>query len=151
MKTVYLSGPITGLTYDQGQDWREWAYRELATVGVHGLSPLRGKDYLRKEGVLKAQYLDVHPLSTPKGIVTRDRNDTIHSDVVLVNVLGAERVSIGTVIEMGWADLARVPIVLVMEPGNVHDHAMVTELAGFITPDLDVAIDIILTILGVPK
>lgn len=151
MKTVYLSGPITGLTYDEGQDWRDWVYRELATVGVHGLSPLRGKDYLRKEGVLTDKYLNIHPLSTPKGIVTRDRNDTINADVMLVNVLGAERVSIGTVMEIGWADLARVPIVLVMEPGNVHDHAMVTEVAGFITSDLDESIDIVLTILGVPK
>lgn len=151
MKTVYLSGPITGLTYDEGKEWRTYAREALLGWGkedILGLDPLRGKDYLRGEGVLTDKYLNLNPLSTPKGIVTRDRNDTMKADAMIVNLLGAERVSIGTVLEIGWADAARVPIVLVMEDGNIHDHAMVRELAGFVTTDLDEAIRVVLTILG---
>jgi nucleoside 2-deoxyribosyltransferase len=52
--------------------------------------------------------------------------------VLLVNLLGALKVSIGTCMELGWADAARVPIIAVMEQsGNPHDHAMVNEVVGF--------------------
>ena len=34
MKTVYLAGPISGLTYDGVVDWREAVARELADVGI---------------------------------------------------------------------------------------------------------------------
>lgn len=148
MKTVYLAGPITGLTYDDGQDWRLRAAAQLDQLGVRALSPLRGKDYLRSFGKLEDQYVGVHALSEPAGIVTRDRNDCTKSDVVLANFLGAERVSIGTVMECAWADLARVPLVLVMEPDNIHQHAMVRQVAGYIVDDLDEAVAITATILG---
>jgi hypothetical protein len=37
--------------------------------------------------------------------MTRDRFDATRCDVLLVNLLGAERVSIGTMMEVAWADL----------------------------------------------
>jgi hypothetical protein len=42
--------------------------------------------------------------------------------------------------EMAWADAWRIPIILAMEAGNIHDHAFVRQVAGFITADLDEAI-----------
>ena len=116
-------------------------------MGVTGLSPMRAKKYLGKETSLKDSYAS-HPLSTPKGIVTRDRWDATRADIVLVNVLGATRVSIGTMMELGWADAYRVPIVLVMESsGNPHDHGMVREVAGFVVPTLDEALAIVKALL----
>lgn len=152
-KLVYLSGPITGLSYDGCTDWREYAVKSLAEAGLTGLSPLRAKTYLQGIEKIGDSYEDI-ALSCSRGITTRDRWDTIRSDVLLVNLLGAERVSIGTVIEMAWADLSRVPIILVIEPsvleatgttpsqGNVHEHAMVREMAGFRVETLDEGIHI---------
>lgn len=150
--SVYLAGPITGLTYDDGQEWRETMKRTFDAYGIDAYSPLRAKQYLKKygeldSGGLKSAYLKEHPLSSPSGIVARDRNDCTHRDAVLANLLGAERVSIGTVMEIAWADLARVPCVVVMEEGNVHDHAMIHATAGFVTDDMDEAVDIIAAVL----
>jgi hypothetical protein len=158
MKLVYLAGPITGQTYDGANDWREAAIARLAKVGIKGLSPLRGKYYL--EGLTDIpDSLDV-PLSTPKGITTRDRWDCLRCDVLLVNFIGAKRVSIGSCMEIAWADTRHTPIVLAMESpqevatgtalsrGNVHEHAMIRECAGFILPTLEEALSYVEAILG---
>lgn len=152
-KNVYLAGPITGLTYDEGNDWREVVIRDLEDVGITAWSPLRAKHFLREIGVLDSAgtpdsaYIGLNPLSEPKGIMTRDRFDTMKSDVVLMNLLGATRVSIGTMIEAGWADAARVPLVIAMEDDNIHRHAMLNEAAGFIVPTLEEAVAVVKAVL----
>ena len=153
MKSVYLAGPITGLTYDEGQDWRVDVACALSDLGITAYSPLRAKNYLRAIGVLDnagsadSAYLGLNPLSEPKGITTRDRFDCMGKDMVLANFLGATQVSIGTCIELGWADAARVPIVAVMEEDNLHRHAMVNEVAGFIVTTLEEAVGVIQAVL----
>jgi len=150
MSYVYLAGPITGLTLDEGQEWREHAIKLFGAWGIEARSPLRGKAYLSQEGILgPADYGHIHPLSGDKGIVTRDRNDTINASLVFANLLGAKRISGGTCIELGWADMARVPTIVIMEPeGNPHDAHMVRGVAGYVMHTLDAALDLALTILG---
>lgn len=151
--SVYLAGPITGLTYDDGNEWRESVIIELDDVGITGFSPLRAKNFLREIGVLDSAgtpdsaYMGLNPLSEPKGITARDRFDCQRCDMVLMNLLGAERVSIGTMIEAGWADAARRPIVVAMEEDNVHRHAMLNEVAGFIVPTLEEAVAVVKAVL----
>ena len=151
--TVYLAGPITGLTYDDGNEWREEVQAELFYANITAFSPLRAKNFLREIGVLDnagkpdSAYLGLNPLSEPKGITTRDRFDCQRSDMVLVNLEGAEKVSIGTMIELGWADAARRPIVIAMEEDNPHRHAMVNEVAGFIVPTLSEAVAVVKAVL----
>lgn len=146
MPAVYLAGPITGQSYDGATDWREYAARELFWYGIEVLNPMRGKAYLSKEEMLADSYAEV--LATVKGITTRDRFDCQRADLVLFNFDGADKVSIGSCIEVGWADAARIPIVVVMAEGNPHWHGMIRECAGFIVPTLDEAIDVIARILG---
>lgn len=147
MKSVYLAGPISGLDYAGAQGWRDRAGALLAARGIVGLSPLRAKQYLAAAGPLAVDGY-AQPLSTAKGLTTRDRMDCTRSDLVIANLLGADRVSVGTMIELGWADGARNPIVLVMEKeGNVHEHAMVRELAGFVVDTVDQACDLAVAIL----
>lgn len=148
---VYLAGPISGLTFEEGQDWRDRLIVRFAEYGIKARSPLRGKGYLRDQGALgaAANYGQIHPLSSDHGIVTRDRNDTITASLVFANLLGSERVSSGTCIELGWADMARVPSIVVMEPeGNLHDSHMVRGVSGYVMHTLDAAFDLALTILG---
>ncbi len=140
--TVYLAGPITGLTYAGSTDWRAVAVKALAGEGLIGLSPMRGKEYLEKFEVMDDTYQDEHPLSMPAGIVARDRQDCMTADAVIVNLAGADRVSIGTMMELGWADAARVPIIVVHEPGGIHDHAMMRQVAGYLCETLDQALEV---------
>lgn len=142
---VYLAGPITGLTYDSGQNWRDWAKAFLSEISdgrIEAYSPLRHKDYLRKEGELKAEGYNTQdtPLSTQRGITARDRYDCMESDLILFNFLGAKAVSIGTIVEVGWADAARRPMVAAIElEGNLHAHAIVKECIPFQVPTLEEA------------
>jgi hypothetical protein len=188
--TVYLAGPITGQSYTGAVDWREQAKASFAEAGIVAFSPMRQKEYLSREqaidGTPKA-YAD-QILSRPKGIVTRDRDDTRTVDLVLMNLLPAEEelrridrevqeiimhcnsdnysnpmhcvgdvmhafnrgrgvTSIGTMIEAGWADAFRTPLVVVMSESNPHNHAMLAELAGYIVPTLEQGIEIAKTVL----
>ncbi|WP_119071594.1 nucleoside 2-deoxyribosyltransferase [Aggregatilinea lenta] len=144
MPSVYLAGPIKGLSYADSTDWRDFVCQMLPQA-ITPLSPMRYKQYLNAEHSLDDAY--EHPLSTAQGIVARDRFDVMRCDMVLAFLAGAPVASIGTMIEFGWADAYRKPIVAVMTAQDVHWHAMVRELSGFVVEDLKSAMDIIAAIL----
>ena len=139
---VYLAGPIKGLSYDDATNWREAASHDLIKHGIEPLSPMRYKEYLSRERELKDSY-GFNPLSSDKGVITRDRWDIQRCDIVLMYLVGAEAISIGTMIEVGWANAYQKPIVAVMTLHDIHWHGMVRECSGFIAPTLQQACDII--------
>lgn len=148
---VYLAGPVAGLHYDDADDWRQKAIGLLAVHGIEGRSPLRGKEPLRHVQKLDGNgYEWVSPLASQKGIVTRDRNDVMTCDAVLMNLAEASRVSIGSMVEYGWADAYRKPLVLIenLSPDNPHDHLFVKELSGYIVQELEDAVMILASLLG---
>lgn len=149
MFKVYLAGPITGLSYGKAIDWRNDARKKLELWSdgrVKGYSPLRHKEYLNKETEIADSY-NV-PLSNQRGITARDRMDCMTSDALLFNCLGANKPTFGTVMEMGWGDAFRKPMVLVMEEqGNMHDHAMIREVCQFRVPDLDSGLTLVCKLL----
>jgi nucleoside 2-deoxyribosyltransferase len=147
MKKVYLAGPITGISYGEAVDWREHARKFLREFGIDGYSPMRAKDYLRGEKQIASFYQADTPLSTSRGIMTRDRWDVRTADLVLVNVLHAQKVSIGTVMEIAWADMLRTPVVLVAEEQNVHAHPMISEATGFRVDTLEAGLALAVQVL----
>ena len=151
--SVYLAGPIKNRTYSGATSWREYVKILLEDDGIDAFSPMRAKQYLKGldevgNDLLKDSYAQF-PLSTNKAILHRDRHDCTKCDIVLVNLLGAEQVSIGTVMEVAWADAARVPVVLVMEKdgSNPHEHGLLVEACGFRVDSLDEGIWMVKAIL----
>lgn len=158
-KSVYLAGPISGLTYGEATDWRIKTTQELGDCGIRCLSPLRAEVHLRNhEGLLNdCQTSDEHlkaggqvlAMSTPRGVVARDKFDCTRCSVILLNLLDSKKVSIGSMIEVGWANANDIPIVLIMEDeGNCHEHAFVRESCAFRTPHISEAVQIVKAILG---
>jgi hypothetical protein len=155
MATVYLAGPITGCSYGECTDWRQYAIHELAQHGIKGLNPMRGKEYLSHVEKFTAdgnKYGEMHGvrnvMSLNRGIMTRDRWDATRCDALLVNFLGAPQISIGTSMEIAWADLSRIPIVCAMEDvGNPHEHGMILEAIGFRSATLDEALHVLKSML----
>lgn len=141
---VYLSGPMTGLNFEEANRWRLTA-AELLRPDIAPVSPMRGKEYLQGK-VLEFDYPD-KILSNTRAIISRDYHDTTTADALLVNLKGADRISIGTVSEIAWAYAHRVPVVLVIEDGNPHVHPMVSEAAGWSTDDLEEACWVLRSIL----
>jgi nucleoside 2-deoxyribosyltransferase len=151
--TVYLAGPIAGLNYDGATWWREYAASYLEDFDIKALSPMRAKQYLRDVETFSGNCgaeSSMGPLSGARAVVARDRFDVERCNVLLVNLLGAERVSIGTMFEIAWAHQRHTPVVLVMEAdgSNIHEHAFVTEAAGFRVATLDEGIAVVRAIVG---
>lgn len=149
MKTVYLAGPITGVSYAGCTDWREEIQRRLAP-GIVGLSPMRAKKYLavfdsvpncmQQEAAAAADDWS-RVFATQSGIMARDFYDCTHADLVIANLLGATTVSIGTVMEIAWCHATRTPLILVMESeGNLHEHGMLREAGSWRVDNLDDAV-----------
>ncbi len=134
--SVYLAGPITGCGYPEATNWRNEVTNLLRVDGrpnstIRCFSPLRAKLYLSEEKSISDSY-EGTVLSSQRGIFARDSFDCQRCDILFVNLLGAERVSIGTVMEIAWAWAYKKPIVLVIEEkGNIHEHAMIKEACPF--------------------
>lgn len=147
---VYLAGPITGLSWEDANDWRNQVKNRLPRH-ISTLSPLRGKQYLEQRSTVDGKINDCYedyPLSSSRGINTRDYWDCTRATVVFVNLLGAKTVSIGTVMEIAWAYANKIPTILVMEEsGNIHEHAMIRESVGFRVPTLDMGVEILVSLL----
>jgi len=145
--TVYLAGPIAGLDYEGATSWRDFATRDLAAAGIKALSPMRG---IPDCGIVFTQSGDdtSHLNHGARQIIARDRFDATRCDVLFVNLLAAQRVSIGTAMEIAWADLRRTPVVCVMELGNVHEHAMLTEAIDFQVATLEEGLTTVKAILS---
>jgi len=145
---VYLAGPIGGCSYDQCTTWRGYFTSLLQHFNVECVDPMRGKSDLQNESELdKVRYTT--PLACPKGVYTRDRWDVLRCDLVVVNLLGAKKPSLGSVMEIAWADAGGTPTILVMEPeGNCHEHILIREACGFRVGALELAADLVVSILN---
>lgn len=146
---VYMAGPIASQTLSAANGWREQLAKQLANVGILAFNPLRGKQqFLPQLGPVghdTERYSD-HPLVTAKAITARDRNDVITSDLIVVNFLNYEGKTTGTAIEFGWADSARVPILVIIEPDKVL-HPMLESLMDFRVESLEQAVEVICAVL----
>ena|SRR3990167_5534328 len=147
---VYLSGPIAGKTYQDAVGWREWVARRLAP-GLVAVDPMRGKERLAAH--LQGQRMEDHSTyahllnCSPAAITARDRFDVTRSDAMLLNLMEAKDVSLGSMVEVGWADAARVPIVLVA-PFKTWEHPILNALAGWRVESLEDAVEILNVLLA---
>ena len=139
---AYLAGPVTGLSYDTATAWRAYARKVLAYLNIDAMDPMRGQEYLQGSENMSDSYEGL-AMSNQRAIMSKSYNDTITSNIVIVNFLGATRVSIGTVMEMAWAFEKKIPIICVIESeGNPHDHSMVREAMNFRVATVDEAIKV---------
>jgi nucleoside 2-deoxyribosyltransferase len=152
---VYLAGAIAGKDFDEASDWRIHAQIALGDRNIETLNPLRAKERLADQngGRISTDFRDyAHngAFFTSRGIMTRDCNDVRRADALLVNLLGLEERSAGTIMELGWAYLLGKPcIVAIEESGNPHlTHPMLVEAMPFRVTTLDEAIDSVAVLLN---
>lgn len=135
MAKVYLAGPITGQSYEEARNgWRK-EFAGYLDFNIQPLSPMRQEGHLAEIKKISGHGYDHNQLSTDKGIFSKDKLDIERCAIAVFNFLGAPRVSIGSVWEMGYAHARGTPIILIMESGeeveNIHDHCFVTEAASY--------------------
>jgi len=136
---IYLSGPITGCSYEECNDWRAEAKKTLEEVGYRCYSPMRGKEAFKHIRSFAPHGYD--GVASNKRIFSRDSFDVHRADILLVNLVGAKQISIGTMFEMAWGHKAGKFVLTVMEESNPHDHAFVREASSMIVDELKQAVD----------
>jgi nucleoside 2-deoxyribosyltransferase len=143
---VYTAGPITGCTYKNATSWRDGVAKDLNSDKIECLSPMRGHDkdgLIIDKGLLQGGVKD-GVAAEEKSINRRDHFDCTRASCVLANFLDTKKISIGTVMEVGWAWDHQIPVVCVMEKGNVHDnHPMLNDCITYRVNTLEQAVDII--------
>lgn len=139
---VYLSGPICGKTYEGASNWRNRAKSILhADYGIDALDPMRATEAIRHlEGPLKPVPMK-HVVLSDAFINQRDFMDVKNCDAMLVYLGDAEQISIGTMMEIGFAYALQKPMVCVLDP--IHDHPMVRDACRVLAKDLEEALVVI--------
>jgi len=134
--TIYLAGPISGLSYEAVVDRYKTYVPALRDIGFNVIFPMTAKGYLRNEIKFKA-HGDANPVSTNGAIVGRDEWMVHQCDILVADLAAAtERVSIGTVCEISWAHLLHKHILVTMTEENFHHHAFILEQAHIILPSM---------------
>jgi len=142
--TVYCAGPITGGDYRSVLSYFERTKQALEGCGMDivALHPMVGREHLlRSDEAAESVVVDGGPICTPQAIFQRDRWMIRRSDVVYLNLAAADRVSIGTCMELAIANTLGKHTVLVMPEGSCHRHAFVLAAADIIFNSEDGALD----------
>lgn len=134
---IYLAGPISGLTLAEATGWRQFVSSYLKPK-FECYSPLRGAsdqpgEYFNPNG---------ERWTSMARILARDHFDTIRADAVLVNFLGATKISKGSLFEIAWAYDRRIPIVMAIEGDkNPNWDVFMNEMVPFQERTLPKALD----------
>jgi len=130
---IYTAGPISGQSYEQVMNKYKEQVKILRGIGYEVICPMTGKSYLRTELEFKAKGYEQHPLSTNHAIKERDRWMVGQADIVLVDFSSCNGiVSIGSCMELAWADELKKHSIVVMDKDNIHQHCFILECADIV-------------------
>lgn len=140
---IYLAGPISGMGYEEVQNYFNRMYSLLTNAGYKVFSPMTGKSALRTEKNLKAHGIEGVPIATNHAIFNRDKwMVTQQADVVFANFTrGKGIVSIGTMMELAWASYTNKHVVVALPKDDIHQHAFVLEAANVVFETEDEALE----------
>jgi len=139
--SVYLAHPISGLTFEKVVEYFEPHVEQLKEAGYLVYDPVTMyTESINKKEVCAPADLK-GPLINNHALFERDQWMCTKVDVVLSDLTGATKASIGCVMELAWASLKGVHTVVVMEKGNPHYHGFVLEAADVVFETFDEALD----------
>ncbi len=106
-KTVFLSGPMRGISRPDGIAWREKA-KILLGNDFKVLHAYRGRE-------------EKETFTDPRGAVIRDKSDIIRADIVIVNDTNPNASMIGTAMEVFFAHTLN-KVVILFGDGHINDY-----------------------------
>lgn len=140
---VYCARPISGETWETVVDYYNGIKTKLETLGFQVLQPMTGKSCIRTELTERFKPADHKAvLASNHAIFERDQWMVRNCDILYLDLTGAQRVSIGSMMELAWASLLGKYTIVVMESDNdnIHRHAFVLEAADVIFSSADEAL-----------
>jgi len=133
---IYIAHQISGLGGQEVIDYFENTKTILQALGFQVFSPMTAKGYFRNEIKFKEHGYEGLPVSTNHAIFERDKWMVSQADVVLTDLTGMKRNSIGCTMELAWASLLGKHTIVVMEKDNPHRHAFILEAGDIIFEQL---------------
>lgn len=138
--SIYLCGPITGMSYGEARFGQRKAFADLIDERIDIFSPMRQEGHLAEIQKISDKPYDSNVMSSSRGIVAKDKLDVQRATLIVANFLGAKIISVGSLIELGWANAWDKPVMIIMEKeGNPHDRFFLTEMADFRTDSVSEA------------
>jgi hypothetical protein len=149
LKKIYISSPISGLTYQDLESQRVFSQTIAssssnlnifcpATLVSSGSSPK-----FRNENKTYSPMIELSGANTPKSCLYLCRKGVKECDIFLLNLLNSKEKSIGCIFELCWAKEFDKPIIVLIDPDNVHQHSFVLETATHVVNTLDQCIECI--------
>ena len=109
--TVYLAGPIEGISLKEATEWRETATSFFHGHQIHTLDPTRRKKF----------HDQPYTFNLARKIVQLDLQDIRNSNVVLLNLRARGKGKAwGSICELALASQQGKTVITVLEPGLVH-------------------------------
>jgi nucleoside 2-deoxyribosyltransferase len=140
---VYLAGPIAGQTGEKLLNSIAEKTAILTDIGYIVYQPMVGKSHIipHKE-TYKASGYEQFAVATNHSIFARDKWMVQQADIILADLSpSGDRVSIGTMMEIAWANLLGKMVIVVLPDGNIHDHLFVLEAATHVFKNMDQVYD----------
>lgn len=147
MRNVYLAGPITNNTREEANEWRAATRERLWSHGIAGISPLRCEPLIGERYTLGTP--DPR-FGTARAIASKNFFDVAACDVTLAYMpleLEKETLSLGTLLEIGWAFGLRKPVILATDDERLIRHPVVNSSVAWLVPTLSDAVDVVIGIL----
>ena len=130
--SIYLVHPISGLTYEQVNDYYNEKSKLYSDLGFEVYHPMTGKKQLRPEVEYKAHGVTGNPVASNHAIFERDGFMCRKVDILFADLIGCKGVSIGSCMELAIGSCYNKHTVVAMEKDNPHMHAFVLEAADTI-------------------
>ena len=139
--SVYLAHPISGHTFGEVVEYYKDSIAQLKDVGYTVYDPVTMyAGNINAEEVCAPADL-TGPLINNHALFERDKWMVSKVDVVLADLTGATKASIGACMEMAWASLLGKHLVVVMKKDNPMYHGFVIEAADVILEDFEEAVE----------
>jgi len=130
---IYCAHPICGRPLEEILTYYTATVNSLSNMGYDVLHPLAGiRDTDVRNAVKFRDHGKGNVLSSNHTITRRDLWMVRSADIVYVNLIGAGKVSIGSVAELTTGFNFGKHTIAVMEAHNIHRHAFVLEMADII-------------------
>jgi len=150
--TVYLAGPIAGLTEGEAKDWRCRVTEALHAHGITGISPLRCEPSIKgRYDIPDGNQSADKCFGTAQAIGSKNEFDARSCDMILAYFpVTSDRAvpSVGTIIEIGWGKALNIPVVVVTKDPYLSKHPLIRHCSSWSLDSIDDAIDLFVGILG---
>lgn len=140
---VYLAGPIAGQTGEKLLNSIAEKAAILTDIGYLVYQPMVGKSHIIPHTeTYKSNGYEQFAVATNHSIFARDKWMVTQADIIVADLsTSGDRVSIGTMMEIAWANLQGKLVIVVLPDGNIHNHLFVLEAATHIFKNMDQVYD----------